>query len=121
MNIVWFKRDLRLYDNEALYRALEAPGKVLLLYILEPSLQNDSHYSQRHFDFIKQSLAELQTELLPYHTQILVVEEEAVVVFKKLIETLSIRGIYSHQETGLKVTYDRDLAVAEMLKEHGIP
>ena len=60
MNIVWFKRDLRLHDNEALYRALEAPGKVLLLYILEPSLQNDPHYSQRHFDFIKQSLAELQ-------------------------------------------------------------
>ena len=121
MNIVWFKRDLRLHDNEALNRALEASGRVLLLYILEPSLQNDPHYSQRHFDFIKQSLEELQSELLPYHTQILIVEEEAVTVFKKLIELIPIRGIYTHQETGIKVTYDRDLAVAEILKEHGIP
>jgi deoxyribodipyrimidine photo-lyase len=110
-----------LHDHEALHCALEASGKVLLLYILEPSLQNDPHYSKRHFDFIKQSLEELQSELLPYHTQILIVEEEAVTVFKKLIEILPIHGIYSHQETGIKVTYDRDLAVAEVLKEHGIP
>ncbi|WP_333878977.1 deoxyribodipyrimidine photo-lyase [Flavobacterium sp.] len=121
MKIVWLKRDLRLYDHEALFRALETSGKVLLLYILEPSLQQDCHYSQRHFDFIKQSLEELQAELLPYHTQILVVEEEAITIFKKLIEIIPIQGIYSHQETGIKVTYERDLAVAEVFKEHGIP
>ncbi|MEO0046878.1 MAG: Deoxyribodipyrimidine photolyase PhrB2, partial [Bacteroidota bacterium] len=121
MNIVWFKRDLRLHDNEALYQALQSSGKVLLLYILEPSLVDDIHYSQRHFDFIKQSLEELQKELLPYHTQILIVEEEAMAVFQKLINLIPIRGIYSHQETGIKRTFERDLAVAELLRDHGIP
>ena len=121
MNIVWFKRDLRLYDNEALYQALQSSGKVLLLYILEPSLVNDQHYSQRHFDFIKQSLEELQKELLPFHTQILIVEEEATAVFKKLINMISVNGIYSHNETGIKLTFDRDLEVAELFREHGIP
>jgi deoxyribodipyrimidine photo-lyase len=121
MNIVWFKRDLRLHDNEALYQALQSSGKVLLLYILEPSLVNDHHYSQRHFDFIKQSLEELQKELLPYHTQILIVEEEAAFVFKKLINMIAVNGIYSHQETGIKLTFDRDLEVAELFREHGIP
>ncbi|MFN3969498.1 FAD-binding domain-containing protein [Flavobacterium sp.] len=121
MNIVWFKRDLRLHDNEALYQALQSSGKVLLLYILEPSLVNDHHYSQRHFDFIKQSLEELQKELLPFHTQILIVEEEATAVFKKLINMISVNGIYSHQETGIKLTFDRDLEVAELFREHGIP
>ena len=69
MKIVWFKRDLRLHDHEALHEALSTSGKTLLLYIFEPSLMKDYHYSQRHFDFIKQSLEALQKELLKYHTQ----------------------------------------------------
>ena len=64
MKIVWFKRDLRLHDHEALHEALSTSGKTLLLYIFEPSLMKDYHYSQRHFDFIKQSLEALQKELI---------------------------------------------------------
>ena len=120
MKIVWFKRDLRLLDNEALHTALSSSGKVLLLYIFEPSLMKDYHYSQRHFDFIKQSLESLQKELLQFHTQILIVEGEATSVFEKLNELLPITAIYSHQETGIKLTYDRDIAVAELFKQHGI-
>ena len=120
MNIVWFKRDLRLTDNEALYNAITSGRKTLLLYILEPSLQNDYHYSQRHFDFIKQSLQTLQKALLPFHTQILIVEEEALQVFEKLNNLINIHGVYSHQETGLKITYDRDLQVAQYFKVHNI-
>src|SRR5574343_44020 len=120
MKIVWFKRDLRLHDHEALHEALSTSGKTLLLYIFEPSLMNDYHYSQRHFDFIKQSLEALQKELQKYHTQILIVQGEAVVVFEKLSKLISIREIYSHQETGIKLTYERDLAVADLLEEKGI-
>ncbi|WP_339837045.1 deoxyribodipyrimidine photo-lyase [uncultured Flavobacterium sp.] len=107
MNIVWFKRDLRLNDNEVLYNAISSGRKTLLLYIFEPSLQKDIHYSQRHFDFIKQSLESLQKELLQYHTQILIVEGEAIDIFKKLKNLISIRAVYSHQETGIKITFDR--------------
>jgi deoxyribodipyrimidine photo-lyase len=120
MKIVWFKRDLRLLDNEALHTALSSSGKVLLLYIFEPSLMKDYHYTQRHFDFIKQSLESLQKELLQFHTQILIVEGETTSVFEKLNELLPIKAIYSHQETGIKLTYERDIAVAELLKQHGI-
>ena len=66
MKVVWFKRDLRLHDHEALHEALSTSGKTLLLYIFEPSLMKDYHYSQRHFDFIKQSLEALQKERTPF-------------------------------------------------------
>jgi deoxyribodipyrimidine photo-lyase len=56
VNIVWFKRDLRLLDHEPLMRALNSQTPTLLLYIFEPIILNDAHYSKRHFDFIKQSL-----------------------------------------------------------------
>ena len=120
MKIVWFKRDLRLYDHEALQEALSTSGKTLLLYIFEPSLLKDYHYSQRHFDFIKQSLEALQKELLPFHTQILIVQGEALSIFEKLTSLISVKTVYSHQETGIKITFDRDLAVAKFLKEKGI-
>ena len=121
MNIVWFKRDLRLTDNEALHNAILSGRKILLLYIFEPSLLKDIHYSQRHFDFIKQSLESLQKELLQYHTQILIVEGEALTIFKKLKEVMSIHAVYSHQETGIKVTYDRDKQINAFLNKHEIP
>ena len=121
MNIVWFKRDLRLTDNEALYNAIASGRKVLLLYIFEPSLINDIHYSNRHFDFIKQSLESLQKELLPFHTQILIVEGEVVEVFKKLNQLISINAVYSHQETGLNITFERDKKMAKFLKSLDIP
>ena len=120
MKVVWFKRDLRLHDHEALHEALSTSGKTLLLYIFEPSLMKDIHYSKRHFDFIKQSLETLQKELLKHHTQILIVKGEAVAVIKKLTQLVAIKAFYSHQETGIKLTYDRDLAVAKHLKEKGI-
>ena len=120
MKIVWFKRDLRLHDHEALQEALSTSGKTLLLYIFEPSLLKDYHYSQRHFDFIKQSLEALQKELLPFHTQILIVQGEALPVFEKLTSLIKLKSVYSHQETGIKLTFDRDLAVAKFLKEKGI-
>lgn len=113
MNIVWLKRDLRLTDNEALYNAISSGRKTLLLYIFEPSLQNDIHYSKRHFDFIKQSLKALQKALLPFHTQLLIVEDEAITVFEKLNNLINIHAIYSHQETGIKRTYERDIQLSQ--------
>lgn len=120
MKIVWFKRDLRLTDHEALFRALESEEQTLLLHIFEPSLLNDHHYSQRHFDFIKQSLEELQNQLKPFDTQILIFECEAVEVFEKINQIEPISTIYSHQETGIQLTFDRDKAVASFCKKHKI-
>ena len=120
MKIVWFKRDLRLKDNEALHSAVASSEKIVLLYIFEKSLQNDYHYSQRHFDFIKQSLTDLQKQVQPYQTQLLIVEGEAVPVFEKLIKLLPITSVYSHQETGIKLTFDRDLDVAKLFKKNNI-
>ena len=70
--VVWLKRDLRLDDNESIYRALESGQRVLLLYVFENLLLNDMHYSERHFNFIKESLRDINTQLKPYGTKVLV-------------------------------------------------
>ena len=108
INIVWLKRDLRLEDNEAIFNALQSGKRTLLLYVFEKSLLGDEHYSDRHWDFIKQSIVDLNEQLNTYNTKILCVTSEVVTAFNQLLDSFKIDTIFSHQETGLLITYTRD-------------
>lgn len=48
INLVWLKRDLRLTDHLPLQHALSSENPTVLLYIFEPMLLDDPHYSERH-------------------------------------------------------------------------
>ena len=111
--LVWLKRDLRLRDHDALTAALAENKYVLLLYIAEPSLLADEHVSERHLDFIKASIEDLQQQLKALNTAVLAVKGEVLDVFEKLQSFFNLTGIYSHIETGLGVTYLRDQKVAD--------
>lgn len=108
INVVWFKRDLRLEDNEAISNALSAEKPVLLLYVFEHMLLNDKHYSARHFNFIKESIKDLNTQLAPFNTQILTVTSDITNAFNQIQEFYKIDTVFSHVETGILLTYNRD-------------
>ncbi len=110
--LVWFKRDLRLRDHEPLALAQQAGLPVLLLYIFEPSVMAAPQYDKRHWRFVRQSLEDMNRQLEPHSTSVLVFHDEVLVVLKRLLAQFHIRTIFSYQETGLKITYDRDKAVS---------
>ena len=120
INVVWFKRDLRLQDNEAIFNATRTEIPTLLLYVFEKSLENDLHYSSRHWNFIKQSLVDINKQLEQSNTQVLAVTSEVIQVFNILEETYKIETVYSHQETGLKITYERDKTFKRFCKNNQI-
>jgi len=120
MNIVWLKRDLRLHDNEAISQAIQQNQKFCLLYILEPSLQRDPHYSARHFSFIKQSILDLNVQLAKFDSQVLYLELEVQDAFDFLKQNCSITTVFSGQETGIKKTYDRDKNISKFFKKNNI-
>ncbi|SCX91051.1 deoxyribodipyrimidine photo-lyase family protein (cryptochrome) [Nonlabens sp. Hel1_33_55] len=120
INIYWFKRDLRLSDLEGL-KALESDTiPLLLVYIYEPSIWQNAHYSSRHSDFVKQSIADLNTQLEPFNQEILTVESEAPAFFEKLSQLVNIKSIHSSMETGLDLTYSRDLALKDYFNNEDI-
>ncbi|TBM98515.1 deoxyribodipyrimidine photo-lyase [Hyunsoonleella flava] len=108
VNVVWLKRDLRLHDNEAIFNALKTGRQVLLLYSFEPILMDDAHYSERHWNFIKESLVDLNAELKQYNSKVLIVQSDIIAAINHLQSHFRISDIYSHQETGILVTYERD-------------
>ncbi|WP_299181507.1 cryptochrome/deoxyribodipyrimidine photo-lyase family protein [uncultured Aquimarina sp.] len=118
INIVWFKRDLRLQDNEAIYNAINTNCPTLLLYVFENSLKEDKHYSERHWNFIKQSLQDLNNQLLVYNTKVLCVSSEVIHAIGTLQQFWKIDYIFSHQETGIRLTYERDKAFSRFCKNN---
>ena len=120
MNVVWFKRDLRLADHAPLAAAIERGEPLLLLYIIEPKLLRDPHYRGRHWHFIAQSLQAMNNELAMLGAQIQVLEDEPVSLLNKLHQSQPIGHLYSHEETGLGVTFERDRQVAAFCAAQGI-
>ena len=88
--VVWLKRDLRLQDNEAIYNALKLNKRVLLLYMFEPLLLEDSHYSKRHWNFIKESIEDLNKELKVHNSKVLAVQSDCIQTFNKLLSLYKI-------------------------------
>ncbi|MCK0178319.1 deoxyribodipyrimidine photo-lyase [Flavobacteriaceae bacterium S0862] len=118
INVVWLKRDLRLEDNEAIFNALVSGKRTLLLYVFEPFLLQDDHYSERHWNFIKESLVDLNERLKFYNSKILIVEANVISAFNQLLSNYTIKNIYSHQETGILVTYERDKSFIRFCKNN---
>ncbi len=109
--IVWLKRDLRLQDHQALTEALLNHKAVLLLYVAENSLITEKHFSSRHLNFIKESLKDMNQKLEFFNTEVLAVEGEVIPILERLKKLFEIEALYSHYETGIALTYKRDIKV----------
>ncbi|MFC7236373.1 DASH family cryptochrome [Halosegnis marinus] len=67
--VVWFRRDLRLHDNETLVRALADADEVVPLYVFDPDEYADSRYVEEpktgpyRARFVRESVADLRANL----------------------------------------------------------
>ena len=124
MIAVWFKRDLRLRDHAPLKAALELPAELgphLLVYIHEPELLAHPAYSARHWQFVRESLDDLNAQLVPHKARIHEFTGDPAEIFAHLAAAHDLRAVLSYAETGLRITYDRDKRVAAALKALDIP
>lgn len=120
VQVVWFKRDLRLSDHAPLAKAVQTGIPTLLLYLFEPALLYAEDSDKRHWRFVRQSLIDMHVRLHPLGLKLHVCHADAVPFFQMLCEKLPIVRILSHEETGTRLTYDRDLEVTDLLRKKNI-
>ncbi len=120
VQLVWLKRDLRLSDHAPLCRAAET-GPVVVLYVHEPGLIASAEYHPAHYDFIRASLEEIDQDLHRLGQRLVVRHGEIPEVFARLHEQLPFAHLWSHEETGNRLTYDRDLRVGRWCRQLGLP
>ncbi len=120
INVVWLKRDLRLQDHAPLQEALKTGKPTLLLYVFEQSLMQAKDYDVRHARFIWQSLQDMQKQL-GNQTKILIVRGEMLEIFAAIQQqNLQIKHLFSHQETGNAISFERDKNVIKFCRERNI-
>lgn len=119
MNVVWFKRDLRLHDHAALSFAAQA-GPVLPLYVVEPVLWQQPDASGRQWAFIVDTLEELRTDLAGQGQPLVVRVGDITQVLSELKEVGQLDTLWSHEETGNDWTFQRDRRVAAWCRENGV-
>lgn len=119
-NVVWFKRDLRLHDHAALQQA-SRNAPVLCLYIIEPSLWAAADVATQHYRFLCECLFDLQAALRKRGGNLRIEVGEAVDVLDRLWHESAFDALFSHQETGNWLSYQRDLAVQAWCRARGLP
>ncbi len=120
VQLVWFKRDLRVVDHAPLAEASRL-GPVLPLYVVEPGLWREPDASGRQWAFLRESLVELRTALALLGAPLVVRTGEAVEVLEDLHSRLTIGGLWAHEETGNLWTFARDRRVRAWARVHAIP
>ena len=120
INIVWFKRDLRFTDHEPLFMAQQENIPILLVYFFEPSVMAYDDSDVRHWRFIDESLQEMQHKLNSVATEIYFFHNEVQTVYEELHQVYDIKTVFSHQEIGNKITFDRDVSMQSFFDEKNI-
>lgn len=117
MQVVWLKRDLRWEDHAPIQQAILSGEPVLFLYVFDSFLRHSATFSNRHGQFIKESLNEFNHFLAQWGTRILILEGEISDVLHYIGSKLGSFTLLSHEETGEWMTFQRDLTVKKWCRQ----
>ena len=120
LQIVWFKRDLRVEDHRPLTKAA-AQGPVLPLFVVEPELWQQPDMSARHWGFVSECLEDLRQSLAKLGQPLVVRTGSMVEVLTEIRKQKPIAAVWSHEETGNAWTFERDKHVEQWCRQLGIP
>lgn len=119
VQVVWFKRDLRVRDHAPLFRAAQA-GPVLGLYIVEEGIWGADDAEAAQADFVRGCLLALRRSLAALGVPLLVRAGRAIAVLERVHDATGFDGLWSHEETGLGFSFARDRAVARWAAGRGV-
>ena len=119
MNIFWFRRDLRLEDNKALFEALQSGEAVLPIFIFDFYILDQLPKDDARVSFIHDLLANINTELQRKGKSLAVFFGEPIAIIEKLITENSIKSLYANRDYE-PYARKRDKAIYELLQSHSI-
>ncbi|WP_037351765.1 cryptochrome/deoxyribodipyrimidine photo-lyase family protein [Sediminibacterium salmoneum] len=120
INLVWLKRDLRTQDHAPLQAAEQGGLPYLIVFLFEPSIIGFPDTSLRHLQFQYHSVLAMDDTMKKVQQRVTVFHAEAIKAFEEISNQYHIQNIFSYQESGTKITYDRDKQVKEFCTTHQI-
>src|SRR5947209_15787673 len=98
-SIFWFRRDLRLHDNTALYHALSAELRVVPIFIFDTEiLKQLEDKADSRVTFIHKSLQQLENELQKLGSHLQVFYGKPQEVLKKLLRSKEYSKLFLNHD-----------------------
>ena len=99
ISIFWFRRDLRLEDNHALYIALKNPNKVLPIFIFDKEILDSLPKDDARVSFIHETLSNINSHLKnKFSSSIATYYGNPLEVFEKLVTNYSIDCVFTNHD-----------------------
>ena len=98
MVIFWFRRDLRLEDNHALFKALKSGYDVLPIFIFDSNITNKLNQNDHRLNYINNILDGLNKRLSENKKKIYTYKGDPIDIISKLIIRLKIKEIYLNKD-----------------------
>ena len=95
--LVWFRRDLRVYDHEPLYRAARR-GAVIPVFVFDRSLLHHPETGAARVAFMVECLWHLDLDLQRLGGRLILRSGDPVEVLPDLIQATGADGIYSYTD-----------------------
>ena len=119
----WIKRDLRVADNEALSAAVKLShhsGRPLVaVWMSEPDACLAPEFHIRRERFVFECLQDLEPKLGALNVPLILVDGPAEKVVECLVD-LGMTHLFSHEETGVLWTFERDTNVKKFCEMRGV-
>lgn len=109
-NLVWFRNNLRVDDNQALSNACKNSGKTIAIYCFDPRLFEETKYGFKKTEkyrakFLLETISELKENLLQKNISLLVFYDKPENVFQNVIKDFQISTIFTQKEWTCEESY----------------
>ncbi len=120
INIFWFRRDLRITDNAALYNALKADKPVLPLFIFDKSILDKlDDKDDARVSFLHQEIEKLKLEFANNQSDLKVEYGFPLQIWQELIQKYQITAVYTNHDYEPYAQH-RDSELAKLFEQHNI-
>jgi deoxyribodipyrimidine photo-lyase len=119
ISIFWFRRDLRLHDNVALYHALQSEEKILPIFIFDKDILEKIPKNDARISFIHKELNTMNEHLKSFKAGINMFHGTPKEVFQSLIEKYHIVKVFTNHDYE-PYAIKRDLEIKQLLSSNTI-
>lgn len=120
VNICWFRRDLRLHDNAALYHALKSELPVVPVFIFDKNILDQlEEKNDRRVEFIHHAITDMQQQLQSTGSSMEVYYGLPAEVFHLLLEKYSIGKVFTNHDYE-PYAQQRDAVIQKQLNDEGV-
>jgi len=119
ISIFWFRRDLRLHDNKALFHALQSEEKILPIFIFDIDILKKIPKDDARISFIYSELKAMNTHLESFGTEIKIFHGNPKEVFKSLMKNYTIAKVFTNHDYE-PYAIKRDLDIKKLVSSNKI-